>query len=555
MKTPLTAIGIHTGPLPRRTVFWALALVLAVAWVYAQAATFDGISLDDPQYVFENPHVTGSFGGKSLIWALTANVKGYWGPVTWLSLMLDHRLWGGWAGGYHLANVLFHCANALLVFWVWFRQGIGALPAMAMASLFALHPVHVESVCWITERKDVLFLFFGLLTLLAWVRWIERPTRLRYAVVLGCFGLGLGAKSMLVTLPVLMLLLDHWPLGRLEKKGLWACMGEKWPLFLMAAMSGGMTLVWNFLGGPMDALAVLPLKVRLAHVPVSYAIYLKLLIWPAGIAFYPHHPASIRVAATVGALAMLVAVTVLVVRLGRQRPWLPVGWFWFLLGLLPVIGLIQLAGQAWGARFLYLPALGIYLMIAGNLRGRSIGRPVSILLCLLVAVPLMILSRQQAGYWQDGQTLYSRTTALNPDNYWAWGALAETHQREGRFFDAYRYYQKALAIHPNYIPALTQIAVMAVVEGNQTPDLQLKIALYRKAAKIFEQVDTLHPGLVDGWLDAIDGFFHPVAPVAAKNKPPGRSNGDHRHAGGVFFRIAAEPLHQQQGLTLLGHAQ
>jgi len=363
--------GLRAGPIPAfsrsRVIVLALLLAVGTAAVYLPVRSFDFCGFDDDAYVSENALVRQGLTPRGVAWAFTTFRAANWHPLTWLSHMLDVSLFGMEPGAHHLVNVAFHAANAVLLFLV-LRGMTGALwGSAAVAALFALHPLHVESVAWIAQRKDVLSAFFFLLMLSAYLRYARSPSRGRLAAVTALFALGLLAKPMLVTAPFVLLLLDFWPLGRFggahpdpgtlpaghpPAVGVRRAVLEKVPLFLLSALSSVVTVVAQSRGGAMVPADALPFGARAANALVACAAYLWKTFWPAGLAvYYPHTKGELPAWKIAGAAALLSALTGIAVREARRRPYLAVGWLWFLGMLVPVIGLVQVGGQAMADRY------------------------------------------------------------------------------------------------------------------------------------------------------------------------------------------------------------
>jgi hypothetical protein len=334
------------------------------AAVYAPVVTHGFVGLDDPAYITENPHVAGGLTGSNVVWAFTTGYAANWHPLTWLSHMLDVDLFGLSPVGAHVMNVLLHVLNTVLLLTLLVRMS-GAIGRSAfVAALFALHPLHVESVAWAAERKDVLSTCFGLLALLAYERYARaspaRRTR-RFVVVSLLFVCALMAKPMLVTLPFVFLLIDLWPLDRPRT---WALVQEKYPLFVIAAVSSLITIIAQRHGGAVAGTADLPMALRVENIVVSYAAYLGKTFWPSGLSvFYPYR-LGVSLGMAVAALALLLAVSAVVIQQFRSRPYLTVGWFWFLGMLVPVIGFVQAGVQSMADRYTYLPIVGLFVMVA-----------------------------------------------------------------------------------------------------------------------------------------------------------------------------------------------
>jgi tetratricopeptide (TPR) repeat protein len=392
----------------------AVALFVGAAALYARSLPYPFVNLDDPHYVFANPHITGGLTAANVGWAFTTGEQANWHPLTWLSLQLDSTLWGGDApAGFRATNVLLHAANAVLLF-LFLDRATGAVGRSAVvAALWAAHPLHVESVVWISERKDVLSQFFALLSLIAYVRYAERPTAGRYLLVAGLLALGLMAKPMLVTLPCVFLLLDHWPLRR----GLRVV--EKLPLFALAAASSVATLVVQDQGGAVGSLERLGPADRLANAVAGYGQYLRQTVWPADLAIiYPFVPRSLADPEVWAAAVVLAFVTAWVVHARRRYPYLVVGLLWFLGTLVPVIGVVQVGSQARADRYTYLPHVGLFVAGvwgAADLLKRS---PRAQVAAAAVAVAAAAgACWVQVGHWRTDLSLWDHAiTATGPDN-------------------------------------------------------------------------------------------------------------------------------------------
>ena len=455
-------------------------LLVAVLAVFAKVAWHDFIVFDDGVYVTNNSHVQSGLTGKSIRWSFTSMEASNWHPLTWLSHMLDYQLYGLNPAGHHLTSLFFHVANTLLLFLV-LRKSTGRLwRSFLVAGLFGLHPLHIESVAWVSERKDVLSTFFWMLTTLAYVEYCRRPCRGRYVLILIFFVMGLLAKPMLVTLPFVLLLLDFWPLGRLKLPGSRGSKGivrplkrllwEKTPLFFLSAASGVVTFVAQSKGGAISTFEALSLKVRIINAFVSYARYLERMFWPHDLAiFYPHPNNSLPLWQGVAAALLLVMVSVLVGRQSSKRPFLPVGWLWFLGTLIPVIGIVQVGGQSMADRYTYIPSIGIFLMCVWGVSGLLARVPYRnlllgcagtiILLCLSLATWL------QLGYWQNSETLFRHALSVTKRNYLAHHNLGTAFIAEDRLDEAVSQYKKALDIWPAYPDTHNNLGVVFARQG------------------------------------------------------------------------------------------
>jgi len=419
-----------------------LALTISVLLVFWQVRDFGFVEFDDGAYIYENQHVLNGLTRDGIHWAFTTGHEANWHPATWLSLMLDCQWFGTNPGRMHLVNVFWHLANTLLLFGALKRMTGSLWPSAFVAAAFALHPMHVQSVAWITERKDVLSTFFLLLTLAAYAGYVRRPSAFRYAAALLLFALGLMAKPMLVTLPFVLLLLDYWPLNRFE--GAWPqknsgrqagpsvpatdnhsillrLLIEKVPFIALSVVSSVITfLVQRGAMTPMDGLGR---KDRIFSAAMAYFEYIKKLFWPGDLAvLYPlGQPGDILPGQFALCVLLLLGVTLLVLLGGRRRPYLPVGWFWFVGTLVPVIGLVQVGSQAYADRYTYIPYIGLFIMMAWGvpdlLKKWKYRKEILLALSALSILCLSIITWTQVGYWQDSITLYDHTLKVT-DNNW-----------------------------------------------------------------------------------------------------------------------------------------
>jgi Flp pilus assembly protein TadD len=423
----------------------ALAVITFIAFLYVGYCEF--IALDDRSYIVGNSHVQEGFSWNSIKWAFTAFYSNNWHPLTWLSHILDYRLYGLNPAGYHWTNLAFHIANAVLLFLLFQKLTRNLWPSAFVAVLFAIHPMHVESVAWISERKDVLSTVFFLLTLLAYAQYVELAVTKRnlcwvfYGMALVLFALGLMAKPMLVTLPCILCLLDFWPLHRFE----WPLKSqpppllrrlflEKIPFVLLAVLSCWVTFTAQNTTGAVKPQVDFALSERLDHVPFSYAWYVLKLFWPVNLSvYYPLRMDN----PTWGILAVLflVMLTGLALIFGRKCPWFFVGWFWFLGMLVPVIGLVQVGDQAYADRYTYLSYVGLFVILAwGGLE--LVGKwpsqkPLLWAAAVLIVVVCFWRTVVEVRYWKNGETLFSRAIALDPTDELAWGTLGLEYESQG----------------------------------------------------------------------------------------------------------------------------
>ena len=434
------------------------------------------VTYDDDVYVTGNARVQQGITLDNAKWAFTTTYFGFYYPVTWLSHMLDCQLYGLDAGKHHLTSLGIHALNAVLLFILLLRM-TGALWRSALvAGLFALHPLHVESVAWIAERKDVLSTLFWMLAVLAWVRYVKTKSWHRYVFVLVLFAVGLMAKSMLVTLPFLLLLLDYWPLGRLTlERGRRSALGglllEKAPLFAMSAVSCVVTLVAQRSAGAVQPLEDFPITERFANAALTYVSYLAKTVWPASLAvFYPHPHVGLFAWRVCGSVLLLAGITAFALMAAKKVPYVAVGWLWYLGALVPVIGLVQVGVQASADRYTYVPLVGIFIVIAWGLSdlcvgSRAVRHALAVLACACLVVFLFV-TRTQVKCWKDSTALFEHALAVTSDNYLAHYNLGLLLQNEGRRDEAISHYEKAVRIKPDYYKAHDNLGNVLADAGN-----------------------------------------------------------------------------------------
>jgi hypothetical protein len=529
-----------------RTAAAALLLLLLGGVAFGGALHCRFVHFDDDLYVFNNSHVLSGVSWEGVRWAFTTGHAGNWHPLTWLSLMADTEWCGGEAWGYHATSVILHALNGVLLFGV-LRRWTGRFGfALIAAALWMVHPLRTESVVWISERKDVLAGFFGLLALGAYGGY---PRRGRMGWVALFFGLSLMAKPTWVTLPFVLLLADAWPLGRISFFGgrfrpaikagspggfalpirkvgrgvpaepgcfrsmngnrnskndfgcepeasAWKLVLEKWPLFLMAVAISAITYQVQHAGGAVRTAAGYSPGVRLANGIVACGEYVRTLFWPVELAvFYPHPGAGIALGTVWGTGVLLMVVTGLAIAVGRRRPWWLMGWLWFLGTLVPMIGLVQVGGAAWADRYSYLPHIGLTVALVWGV-GTGIERipwgraktcaGITVGIAILA---LLLLSWRQTAVWRSSETLFTHALNVTERNAMAHGALGFACAVDGRNEEAVEHLQRALAIQPDNLRALNNLAWIWATDPAATPrqvDEALKLA--RRAAEQVRQI-------------------------------------------------------------------
>jgi tetratricopeptide (TPR) repeat protein len=437
-----------SDPRSRRAVSVTAALiVLGVAIVYAPVRDFGFVTFDDPEYVSKNVHVRPGLRWDGVVWAFTRAWAANWHPLTWLSHMADWSLFGAWAGGHHLTSVALHATSSVVLLLALVRLTRAPWESAVAAAAFALHPLRVESVAWVSERKDVLATLGWVLAMLAYARYVERPSVARYAAVAAAAGAGLLAKPMVVTLPMALLLLDAWPLRRLASDP-WRAVLEKLPLLALSVLVAWTTFRVQSEAGAVTSVEAMPMGLRLENALVSYATYVGMTLWPRGLAMF--YPLAVFDAATLAVAALtLVAITAIAVRERRRRPYLLVGWLWYLGTLVPVIGIVRAGDQAMADRFTYIPSIGLGLMGAwalGEVARRSV--PARQAVTAAVAAVLLVwvgAARAQVETWRDDRALYEHALAVTTNNHVAHGNLGLLLLDEGRTDEAIAQFRAAVA--------------------------------------------------------------------------------------------------------------
>jgi tetratricopeptide (TPR) repeat protein len=486
-------------------IFLTLALLTFI--VYLPVRNHEFVRYDDDVYVTNNPEVQSGLSWQGIKWAFVTDHGANWHPLTWLSLMLDCRLFGVKPGPLHLVNVLFHIANTLLLFIVFNRMTKALWQSAFIAALFALHPLHVESVAWIAERKDVLSTLFWLLTMLAYVRYVERSSAGRYILALIFFALGLLAKPMLVTLPFVLLLLDYWPLDRFSnsKLSIRDSIIEKLPFFFFSILSSVITFIVQQKGGAVFSVDIVPFNVRLANAICSYFVYIEKMFWPVRLAvLYPYSIHGISLVKVLLSATILVLITVLVLYNYRRRKYLIVGWLWYLGTLVPVIGIVQVGVQAFADRYTYVPLTGLFIICAfasaDLLKNVPLKKYILATSATIILLACTILTTVQLIYWKDSGLLFERALAVTennvhilnnygnalgamgrhkeaanvleqavrglPDSYEIRNNYGKALQNLGKLDEAIEQYQVALKIEPTADFARYNLSVTLAAKGN-----------------------------------------------------------------------------------------
>ena len=492
----------------------SLFLIFAIIITYGQVRNFDFVDFDDGEYITENSQVQKGLTIEGLIWAFTSFHAANWHPMTWFSHMLDCELYGLNPMGHHWTNIQLHMANTLLLFLI-LQMMTGAIWRSAfVAGLFALHPLHVESVAWVAERKDVLSTFFWLLTMLAYLRYVKKPVLIRYFMVLLFFVLGLMSKPMLVTLPFVLLLLDLWPLGRFrfehnrlsqssgktcfDFKGASRLIVEKIPFFILVVISCSLTFFAQKGGGALVPLASLSLKPRIANALISYVSYVFKAIWPGNLAVYYPYPAdTFPVWQICGAALLIVGVFIGAIYLLKEYSYIAVGLFWYFGTLIPVIGLVQVSDQAMADRYTYIPLTGLFIIVAWGVSDllvkwhyQKIFLGVS---AVIILSALTVCTFFQASHWRNTITLFKNAVKVTENNYKALNNLGAALIDKGKPDEALLYFAEALRINPQKTDARNNLANVLSAQGK----LDEAVSHYKEAIRINPEHADAHYNLAN----------------------------------------------------------
>ncbi|MFZ3207686.1 MAG: tetratricopeptide repeat protein, partial [Geobacteraceae bacterium] len=467
----------------RFKLMFSIILVVVTLTVFAKTANHQFINFDDTGYVTTNPVVKGGLTASGIAWAFTATAMSNWHPLTWLSHMADVQMFGLNPRGHHLTSVVIHALSGLLLFLLLVRITGAPWQSFSVAALFALHPLHVESVAWVAERKDVLSCLFMLLSLHFYAGYVKKPGYRPYLCSLLAFVAGLMSKPMLVTLPLVMLLLDYWPFNRFardEAAGetgapsggmplFFALVREKTPFFLFSALSAAITIYGQHEGGAMATLAKIPVVLRITNALIAYVKYIGLMFWPQELAILYPFPRWLSYSQAIAAGVLLLVISVMVVRFRRRYPYLVTGWFWYLVTLLPVIGLIQVGGQSMADRYTYIPLTGLFIAccwLASDLtqgwrwRRAILGTVGGLAISVLTAV-----TWHQLDYWKDSISICRHTLAVTSDNYLITNNYGIALDERGDHAGAYRLFQETLLIFPGSATAYANLGAICVRWG------------------------------------------------------------------------------------------
>jgi Tfp pilus assembly protein PilF len=472
---------------------WIIAagLILLTVAVFWPVLNLPFINVDDPEYITQNVHVLNGLNIRSFVWSLGTTHAANWHPVTWFSHMMDVTLFGIGPRGHHAMNLLIHCGNAVLLFMV-FSSFTGAIWRSAfLAALFAIHPLRVESVAWVSERKDVLSTFFWVAGILAYGAYVRRPDWRRYGLLLALFVLGLASKPMLVTFPFTLLLIDVWPLKRIHLEGLslhacWPFVREKLPLFAFSAASSLITFFAQRAGGAMKAMEEISLGARLTNAVTAVVSYVHKTVWPTSLAiFYPFPESPVSNPKVLAMLLALIVATVLTIRVRRSHSFVAVGWLWFLGTLVPVIGLIQVGNQSMADRYTYVPGIGLALIIAWAIPALSARQPIRVgAVACAAAAGICLLSTatvRQIGYWSNELQLFEHALAVTERNWLAEYVIGTKLEQQGQIDAAIAKYRRALEIRPQAPEARNNLGNALIKQGKREEG----IAHLREAVRLW----------------------------------------------------------------------
>jgi tetratricopeptide (TPR) repeat protein len=448
----------NTSQSRKKLIVYIILTVVTLA-VFWQVHGFEFINFDDQAYITQNGHIQSGLTLNGIRWAFSTGYADLWNPLVWLSFMLDYQFYGLNAGGYHITNLILHILSSLLLFWLFCRMTGEIWPSAFVAAFFALHPLHVESVAWIAERKDVLSAFFWMLTLCLYVYYTEKPALKRYLLVVFAFVLALMSKPMVVTLPVVMILLDYWPLNRFEsQKGktnlmLWQ-LKEKIPFFVLSAV----IVIFTFFNPhkPDTSLQAFPLSSRLANAPIAFVIYLEKTFWPHDLAaFYPFSN-QIPAWQVIWASLTTFLITTAVILMAKRLPYLFMGWMWFAITIAPVIGIIQISlmtPYSMADRYHYLTSIGIAVMLAWGIstlfKAEELRKKILFPTAIAILVVLAILTWQQCGFWKNSIELWNHALKVTKNNFLAHSNYASALYEEGYIEEALNHYNKAINLKPD----------------------------------------------------------------------------------------------------------
>ncbi len=512
--------------------FLLVAAALALA-IYGPVRAFEFINFDDDAYLENNPWLKRGFTWQSMEWAFVANLlqfsphAEYWSPLTLLSRLADAQFFGVNAGAFHVTSACIHFLNALLLCAALFKLTGAWTRSAAVALLFLVHPLNVEPVCWLSARKDLLSATFAFATLLAYAHYAAKPARGRYALLLAAFCGALMAKPMAVTLPLLLMLLDWWPLKRWQtaksSSARWALLLEKAPLLMLAVGAAVLAVQSQRDWGAIQSEADFPLVTRVNNALVSYVIYLRRIVWPSDLAiYYPHAGSALSIWWGAGAAIILVAATVVFLRMARKSPFILTGWIWFGVALGPVIGLVQIGGQAMADRYAYIPVIGIFVATVWTAADAAKKcRPIATAAGAIAIAMLALAAARQTLTWRNSETVFERDLAVAPSNYLAFLSLGNVRFMRGEYTQAATFYRKSIAMKPAQPSAWNNLGAVEDAQGNDLAAIED----YRRALQMDpnDRKSLLHLGSLlakRGDVPAAEQLFRKAAEESGARREP-----------------------------------
>ncbi len=470
-------------------------LTLVTFAVYWQVRQFEFVIIDDPVYILENHHIQSGFTLKEIGWAFSIRDASFWHPLTWLSFISDYQLYGLEASGYHLTNLILHILSTLLLFRMFYHVTGEIWKSAFVAAFFALHPLHVESVAWITERKDVLSAFFWMLTLNAYVYYTEKPALKRYLLVLFSFICALMSKSMAITLPVIMILFDYWPLKRFALKKdhlfLWQ-LKEKFLFFIFSVIFS--ILTFKAQQGLSIEYPSFPLHSRIANALISFLTYIKKLFWPLDMTFFYPFINQYPLWQVVAVIMIIILISIYVIVTARRFPYLLTGWLWYAITIAPVIGIIQFSSQAMADRYIYIPSIGLSIMLAWGVphlfQSENMRKKILFPASLILLIILSILTWKQCGYWKNSRELLHHALEIRNDFYIVHDCLGLAMSAEGKNKEAINHFNQALLLNPDYANAYFNRGMINIKSGQ-----------YKEALQDFSETIRLKPDYIPAYFN------------------------------------------------------
>jgi len=480
--------GFEIFRIDRSIFFGCLFLVLINILIYGQTLGHDFLNYDDDKYITQNPHVLTGLNFDNTKWAFSTTHSRHWHPLTWLSHMMDGHLFGKAPGGHHLSNLLFHIINTILLFYVLQRCTGAFWCSFFVAALFAVHPLHVQSVAWISDRKDLLSTFFALLAVRAYIRFSEKPAHRNYLWVVLFFILGLLSKPIVITLPLILILLDFWPLDRFKEiqsgtVSLFRLIWEKIVLFLIAFISGLVTIFAMQIEHSTHLGKLLPSGIHVTNALYSYVGYILKMFYPVDLTVHYFYPGPLPVWKILVTVILLIGISIFIITVGKKRPYLFTGWFWYLITLLPVAGFIGTGPHRMADRFTYIPLIGLFIVIVWSfreiLKHYRYGKIIFLTCAGLVISVLSMMATIQTGHWQNSRSLFEHALKINHRNFLAHNNLGMVYWEEGETDRAVFHFREALRFNPNYVRAQFNLGNIYLARK----DLRRAVLSYQKAIR------------------------------------------------------------------------